>query len=153
MTYVMEMSTNQDIIDTNLHSSWQPIQARYDWWQVRDTGLDINNPAVIVVAHGDGSHIGNAAPGTIDIDAEIFLTLIQGNMRAGHTPNAIYISTCGPGIAKFSARVRLLAEQNEIWHNTRIFGHADPVAGDVPPANDIRWFEIYSANAEAVAML
>ncbi|WP_159659593.1 hypothetical protein [Alcanivorax xiamenensis] len=52
------------------------------------------------------------------------------------------ISTFTP--AEFSARVRLAAQQNGVWHGTRIFGHSDAVAGPVPPPGDIRWFEIFA---------
>ncbi|MBI5938665.1 MAG: hypothetical protein HY850_12575 [Betaproteobacteria bacterium] len=144
MTYVMEMSTDQDIVDTPLDAAWNPINARYDWNQVSAINLGIpNNAIIVVVAHGDGNEIGNAEPGTIDINAQIFLALIQGNMANNAMPASIYISTCGPGIAQFAAAVRLAAEQNDIWVHTRIYGHSDPVAGPVPPPNDVAWVEIF----------
>ena len=144
MTYVMEMSTDPDIIATNLNVSWNPLTARYNWGQVSAMNLNIGAPATIVVlAHGNGNEIGNAAPGTVDINATTFLALIQGNMAVGQIPTAIYISTCGPGIAEFAANVRIAAENNNIWANTHIYGHSDPVAGPVPPANDIRWTQIF----------
>ena len=53
----------------------------------------------------------------------------------------IYISTCGKQIAVyFAAEVALLAEQNNIWNGTSIFGHSTKVAGPVPPPNDISWY-------------
>lgn len=88
-----------------------------------------------MVAHG------NADGGAVDIGPEAFLVLIQTNMANNAMPDAVYISTCGPGIAQFAAAVRLAAEQNQIWANTRAFGHNDPVAGPVPPPNDVAWVE------------
>lgn len=146
MTIVFEMSTDPDIVGTRLNQAWNPIANRYDWAQVSGINLGLTgNPVIVVVAHGNDTEIGNADSGTIDIDAETFLALIQGNMDSGTGafPSAVYISTCGAGIAMFAAAVRLAAEANEIWDHTRIFGHSDPVAGPVPPPNDIRWFEIY----------
>ena len=144
MTIVMEMSTDHDITTTVLNQAWNPIQNRYNWNQVSATDINLNGgQTIVVIAHGDGDEIGNAIPGTIDINARMFLALIQGNMMAGTSPASIYISTCGPGIAQFAAAVRLAAQQNRIWNNTTIFGHSDPVAGPVPPPNDIRWFQIF----------
>jgi hypothetical protein len=143
MTIVMQMSTNQDILNTQLNAAWNPVTNRYTWAQVSAMNLNIAGGAtIVVIAHGNGTEIGNAQPGTIDVNAETFLALIQGNM-AGAAPAAIYISTCGPGIAEFAAGVRIAAQNNQIWAATRIFGHSDPVAGPVPPPNDIRWFEIF----------
>jgi len=144
MTMVMEMSTDVDIINTGLNPAWNPIANRYSWVQVSGMNLNVAGGAtIVVVAHGNGSEIGNAGP-AISINAETFLALIQGNMAAGTAPAAIYISTCGPGIAQFAAAVRIAAQNNQIWNATRIFGHSDPVAGPVPPPNDVRWFEIYN---------
>jgi len=143
MTIVFEMSTDVDIRNTQLAPAWAPI-TRYNWAQV--SAINLNLPTaqtVVVIAHGNGTEIGNADPGTIDIDAATFLALVQGNMQDGAIPAAVYISTCGPGIAEFAANVRLLAEQNQVWQNTRIYGHSDPVSGPVPPPGDIRWFEIF----------
>lgn len=140
----MEMSTDHDITTTVLNQAWNPIQNRYNWNQVRATNINLNGgQTIVVIPHGDGNEIGNKVPGTIDIDAQTFLALIQGNMTAGTSPASIYISTCGPGIAQFAAAVRLAAQQNRIWNHTSIFGHSDPVAGPVPPPNDIRWFQIF----------
>lgn len=140
----MVMSTDKDIVDTTLNSKWEPIDQRYSWQQVKSMELNVSDRATIVVlAHGNGSEIGNANPGEIDIDASTFLALIQSNMDAHTTPSSVYISTCGPGIAEFAANVRLTAEQNDVWKNTRIFGHNDPVSGPVPPPNDMSWTEIF----------
>lgn len=143
MTIVMQLSTDADIVNTALDTKWNPIVNRYSWAQVNPMNLNLaGGTTIVVIAHGNGSEIGNANPEIIDIDAETFLTLIQGNML-NNAPAGIYISTCGPGIAQFAASVRIAAENNQIWNNTRIFGHSDPVAGPVPPPNDIRWFEIF----------
>ncbi|WP_375770608.1 hypothetical protein NR798_06835 [Archangium gephyra] len=145
MTYVMQMSTDQDIINTQLNAAWNPITARYSWLQV--SGMNLGIPAgatIVVIAHGDANEIGNAQPGTVDIDASTFLALIQGNMAQGAVPAAIYISTCGPGIPQFAAAVRMAAQQNRIWaNNTRIFGHSDPISCPVPAPNSQAWFEIF----------
>lgn len=144
MTIVMQMSTDPDILATQLNAAWDPIGARYTWAQVAAANLQIpGGLTIVVVAHGDGTEIGNAQPGTIDIDAQIFLALVQGNMNGG-APGQIFISTCGPGIAQFAAAVAIAAGQNDIWQNTAIFGHSDPVAGPVPPPGDISWFQIYA---------
>jgi hypothetical protein len=142
MTVVMEMSTDIDIRNTQLNPAWNPIQNRYNWNQVSASNINLNGgQTIVVIAHGNDSEIGNAQPGTIDINAQIFLVLIHANMQTA--PAAIYISTCGIGIAQFAAAVRIAANQNQIWGHTRIFGHSDPVAGPVPPPNDIRWFQIF----------
>jgi hypothetical protein len=143
MTIVMEMSTDHDIITTNLNPAWNPITNRYTWAQICAMNLNIAGGAtIVVVAHGNGNEIGNAVPNTIDINAEIFLALVQGNMNAA-APISIYISTCGPGIAQFAANVRITAGNNQIWNATSIFGHSDPIAGPVPPPNDISWNQIF----------
>lgn len=142
MTYALYMSTDEDITHTPLNAAWNPVTA-CSWAQIRAANLDLPAGATIVVlAHGNGDEIGNADPGTIDIDATTFLALIQGNMHAG-VPAKIYISTCGHRIAEFAANVRHAAEQNDIWDNTEIYGHADPVEGPVPPPNDIGWYQIF----------
>ena len=140
----MEMSTDPDILATDLNPSWNPITARYNWAQVSGMNLNVPNGAtIVVIAHGNGNEIGNAQPGTIDIDALTFLANIQANMALNSFPAAIYISTCGPGIALFAAAVRIAAENNVIWNNTRIFGHDTAVAGEVPSANSLSWIEIF----------
>ncbi|SCC51321.1 hypothetical protein GA0061070_10323 [Kosakonia oryziphila] len=144
MTIVMLMSTDADIVNTQLNAAWNPVTNRYTWAQVNPMNLNIINGAtIVVIAHGNGTEIGNAAPGVVDINAETFLALVQGNMANNAVPARIYISSCGPGIAEFAANVRIAAQNNQIWHNTRIFGHSDPVSGPVPPANDIRWTQIF----------
>ena len=143
MTYVMEMSTDPDIIGTGLNAAWNPIAARFNWAQVSAGGQGIPaGSTIVVIAHGNGDEIGNAAPGTVDINAEVFLALIQSNMAAG-VPAAIYLSTCSPGIAQFTAAVRIAAENNHIWANTHLYGHNDPQAGPVPPPGGIVWTEIF----------
>ncbi|RQW78859.1 MAG: hypothetical protein EHM14_10665 [Methanothrix sp.] len=144
MTIVMEMSTDIDIINTQLDPSWNPVTSRYAWAQVHQMGLNIaGGETIVVVAHGNGNEIGNNVPGIVDINADIFLVLVQGNMHNNTSPASIYISTCGPGIAEFAANVEIAAEANQIWHRTNIFGHSDPVAGPVPPMGDVRWTQIY----------
>lgn len=144
MTVVFEMSTDADIQGTALDPAWPAVTARYGWNQVSQINLGLaGGQTIVVIAHGDGTEIGNAQPGTIDINAAIFLALIQGNTRTAQAPAAIYLSTCGPGIAEFAAHVRLLAERNEIWHATEICGHARAAVGPVPPPGDAAWVEIF----------
>ncbi|MDF1798479.1 MAG: hypothetical protein P1V81_04835 [Planctomycetota bacterium] len=144
MTIVLEMSTDQNILATQLNAAWDPIAARYPWAQVAASNLQIPaGSTIVVIAHGNGTEIGNAHPGPIDITPQAFLALVQGNMAAG-APGQIFISTCGPGIAEFAAGVALAAGQNNIWQHTSIFGHSDPVAGPVPPPGDISWFQIFA---------
>lgn len=141
MTYVFEMTTDQEIRDTDLHESWNPT-TRYEWEEVRRGGLNIPAEAtIVVIAHGDGNEIGNENPGEVDISAEVFLVYIQNCMAGNFQPGSIYLSTCGTGIAEFSANVRIIAEQNEIWSQTSIFGHHDAVSCRVPPATDMSWTE------------
>ncbi|WP_133491256.1 hypothetical protein [Alcanivorax sp. 24] len=145
MTTVFELSTDDDIRNTQLNPGWNPVQARYIWDQIHPCHLNLAGAiTLVVIAHGNGCEIGNADPGIIDIDENAFLALVQGNMENGAVPVSIHLSTCGPGIAEFAARVRLAAQQNGVWHGTRIFGHSDAVAGLVPPPGDIRWFEIFA---------
>jgi hypothetical protein len=145
MTIVMQMSTDPDIIATQLNVACDPIANRYTWAQVSAMNLNIAGGAtIVVVAHGNGNEIGNSVPGTVDVDAETFLALVHGNMDLGASPASIYISTCGPGIVEFAANVRIAADNNQIWNGISIFGHSDPVAGPVPPPHDISWFEIFS---------
>jgi hypothetical protein len=144
MTVIMQLATDGDILDTGVHASWNPVAQRYSWAQVSGGGLNIaGGSTIIALAHGNGREIGNARPGTVDITAETFMALVQGNMARGVQPAAVYISTCGPGIAEFAARVRLLAEANAVWRNTRVYGHHDPVAGEVPARTDMGWTQIF----------
>lgn len=106
-------------------------------------GITDTAATIIVIAHGNNTEIGNAEPGVVDVTAEAFLADIQGNMFENITPTAIYISTCVHKIAEFSAAVRIAAQNNQIWHNTRICGHSEDVSGPVPPQNDDRWVEIF----------
>ena len=146
MTYVMEMSTDQDILDTTLNADWYPVQARYSWNRVINNGGDLNlnipgASTIVVVAHGNDNEIGNAQAGQVDINADIFLAVVAGNVAAA--PTAVYISSCGNEIAAFAAQVAISAANNAIWQNTVIYGHRDPVEGPVPPPNDIGWVAIY----------
>ena len=144
MTIVMEMSTDANIVGTQLDPAWPAVTARYTWAQIGGMNLNIANGAsIVVVAHGNGNEIGNQNAGVVDIDALTFLADVQGNMAAAAVPAAIYISTCNAGIAQFAANVRIQAGLNQIWGNTRIYGHANPVAGNVVPPNDIRWYQMF----------
>jgi hypothetical protein len=147
MTYVLEMSTDHDILATQLHAGWNPINARHHWAQVAPGGLNMPNGArIVVIAHGHDTEIGNSNPHTgVDISAEAFLALIQSNMAHGAVPSAIYLSTCGTGIAGFTANVRRAAQHNNIWHNVHLYGHHEGQAGTVqPPTPDnVTWTEIF----------
>ena len=145
MTYVLEMSTDRDIVNTGLNAAWNPITARHAWAQVQHGGLNLPNGAtIVVIAHGHGELIGDAGP-AINITAEAFLALIHSNMAHGAVPGAIYLSTCSPGIAQFTAAVRLSAEHNNIWAHTHLYGHDNPQGGPVPAAGPhaLVWTEIF----------
>jgi len=144
MTYVMEMSTENDIVNTKLDGAWNPIKARYSWARVSGGKNSIPNGAtIVVIAHGEAREIGNVHPGAVDINDATFLALIQSNMAAHAAPAAIYLSTCGTGIAEFAAAVRIAADENKIWHNVRLYGHHDSLAGTVQPPNSIVWTQIF----------
>ncbi|MFC6840458.1 hypothetical protein [Xanthomonas theicola] len=137
------MSTDADILAIPLAPGWPAATARYNWAQVQAGGQGLDHTAVIVViAHGNATHIGNADD-TLDIDPSWFLVLIQETMQAGQYPAAVYISTCGTGLAEFAAGVRLLAEQNAVWNGTRIYGHDSPIAGAVPLPGSLSWVQIF----------
>jgi hypothetical protein len=144
MTYVMYMSTDNDITNTQLNVAWNPITARYNWAQVSGGGNNIPNGAtIVVIAHGNDGEIGNARAGVVDINATTFLVCIQNNMAHHAAPAAIYLSTCGSGIAGFTAAVRIAAEQNAIWRNVHLYGHSDSQGGAVQPPNSIVWTPIF----------
>lgn len=146
MTYVMRMSTDREVVDATVDRSWHPIAGNYQWDAIEPGGINIPGGAtIIVIAHGNNEEIGNHHPGTVDIDAAAFLALIYFNMAAGASPARIFIHACAKDIAGFTAHVSLLAEQNDIWSNTRIFGHTDPAPPNVPPYSEKSrdWTEIY----------
>jgi hypothetical protein len=149
MTHVLEMSTDRDILATTLHASWNPISARYHWADLQRVGGQRlpNNATLVVIAHGvtrgTVQEIGNATPGTIDITPAGFHDIIYRNMARGANPAAIYLSTCSPGIAQFTAGVRNAANQNGVLNHTYLFGHSDPAAGPVPAHGTIGWTQIF----------
>lgn len=145
MTIIFEMSTDADILATQLDTDWPAVTARHHWAAVRGTNLNIAGGAVIVViAHGTNEHIGDEGP-SLSIEAPAFLATVQGNMQAGQVPSAVYISTCGEDIAGFAAAVRLCANANRVWANTKIFGHHSGINGPVPSPNpkNVNWVRIY----------
>lgn len=137
MTYVLEMSTDADIVNTNLNAGWNPINGRYHWATVKNGGCNL--PAgctVIIIAHGNQTEIGNSQSGTIDIKPEDFLNLIVSNSKDGKhgLPARIFLSTCAPnGLAQFTAGVVIEAEKQGIWGNVKFYGHTASVTGPVPP--------------------
>jgi hypothetical protein len=146
MTYVLVMSTDPDIIAIALDAAWGIPTARYYWNQIRHGGLAIPaESTIVVIAHGNGNEIGNARPGAVDINAATFLALIHSNMAGGASPRAIYLSTCSPGIAQFTAAVRMAARDNRIWAQTQLFGHDDSRVGPVPAAGprSLDWTRIF----------
>lgn len=144
MTYVLLMSTDNDIVHTGLDAAWNPIQSRSNWQTVQGHNIQIPNGAVIVViAHGNGKEIGNKNPGQVDITPEACLSLIHENMANGANPGAIYISTCAEGIAEFAAGLKLAAEANNIWANTKMYGHENPIVGNVPSPASGEWTQIF----------
>ena len=107
-----------------------------------------NGARIVVIAHGHDTEIGNEDPVRnpgVDITPEVFLALIHSNMAHGAVPSAIYLSTCGTGIAGFTANVRRAAKQNNIWRNVHLYGHHDKQAGTVQPPtpNNVTWTRIF----------
>jgi hypothetical protein len=152
MLYVLLMSTDADIVNVPLGGGWPAPAGRYQWAQVAPGGLNIPNGAtVVVIAHGNRTEIGNAHPGTVDINAAAFLALIYSNMAVNAVPSDIYISACQGGIAEFAASVALLAQSNNIWQRTTIYGHSDPMAGPVPNPGTLAWYAIYPPAREGGA--
>lgn len=154
--HVLEMSTDQDILNTQLHHTWNTFHGgvahRRTWAQVHQGGLNIPHGAIIlVIAHGNGDEIGNANPDTgVDITPADFIHLIQNNMQNQNNmhaqPDAIYISTCGTGHALFAAHVVNLLDGGGpgLWLHTTFFGHNDAVAGNVPsPHAQFDWTQIF----------
>ena len=149
MTYVLEMATDTDIVQTTLNAGWNPISGRYNWASVN--GKTCNLPAgctVVVIAHGNQKEIGNSNSGTIDINAASFLNLIISNCANGKTglPARIFLSTCAPnGLAQFTADVVIEAEKQGIWGKVEFFGHTASVVGPVPPysSKSLDWTQIY----------
>jgi hypothetical protein len=149
MTYVLEMATDTDIVQTTLNAGWNPISGRYNWASVN--GKTCNLPAgctVVVIAHGNQKEIGNSNSGTIDINAASFLNLILSNCANGKTglPARIFLSACAPnGLAQFTADVVIEAEKQGIWGKVEFFGHTASVVGPVPPysSKSLDWTQIY----------
>jgi hypothetical protein len=145
MIYILEMSTDPDILATPMHPNETRPQTRCSWDQVRAGNLGIaGGEIVVVVAHGNDKEIGNKRRGRIDINAARFIQLIQGCMQANQVPAEIYISTCEEEYAGFTARVRMLCSQNQLWGQTRLFGHNTPEGGAIPPPDPLQlvWTEI-----------
>ncbi|RQR53194.1 hypothetical protein DIE18_30815 [Burkholderia sp. Bp9125] len=144
MVYVLEMSTDGDIRQTQLNAAWGNAVTRYSWAQVSRGGLNIPAGAtIIVVAHGNDTEIGNATAGTVDINEAVFLATVHACMAANAAPARVYLSTCGTGLATFTARVRIAATQNQVWRGVQLFGHHNAVAGPVPSATALAWTQIF----------
>lgn len=141
--YVLEMSTDADIRATTLASGWPAVTTRFPWASVQTGGWNLpQGSTIIVVAHGNNDEIGNATPGTVDVTPAAFLALVHSGMANGAMPEAVYVSACSHHIAGFAAQVRLLAQDNAVWHRTRIFGHSEAIAGPVPSPTALGWYEI-----------
>ncbi|PCE34213.1 hypothetical protein [Burkholderia ubonensis] len=144
MVYVLEMSTDADIRQTQLHVAWGNAVTRYAWAQVSHGGLNIPGGAtIIVIAHGNNTEIGNANAGAVDVDESVFLATVHACMAGGAAPGRVYLSTCGAGLAVFTARVRIAATQNRVWHGVQLFGHHEAVTGPVPPPTTLAWSQIF----------
>ncbi|WGS45276.1 hypothetical protein LFL97_21245 [Burkholderia sp. JSH-S8] len=144
MVYVLEMSTDADIRQTQLNAAWGNAVTRFSWGQVSQGGLNIpGGSTIIVVAHGNNSEIGNAAAGIVDVDEAVLLATVHSCMAANAAPARVYLSTCGKGLAIFTARVRITATQNQVWRGVELFGHHEAVSGPVPPATALAWSQIF----------
>ena len=143
MPYVMEMATDADIVGTPLNAGWGAVAGRQNWQSVAAGNGNLPAGAtIVVVAHGDGTHIGNHTPGTIDLTAAQVMQHIQANMAAG-APGAVYLSVCAPGIAQFTAALQIAASAGAAWAATRLWGHCDAVVGAVPAPAQPGWTEIF----------
>lgn len=138
MPYVMQFSTDTDIVRTQIHTNWGTVSNRYSWAQIQAGALGVPvGQTIVIIAHGSATEIGNATPGTVDLTASDLVDSIVKNVVGD--PRAIYISTCDHNIANFASGVRIEADRRGIWANTSIFGHRDAMSGTVPPPNDIGW--------------
>lgn len=137
----MQVSTDSDIVRTQLHTNWGVVSNRYSWAQIQAGSLGVPvGQTIVIIAHGSATEIGNATPGTVDLTASDLVDKIANNVVGD--PGAIYISTCDHDIANFASYVRLEADKRGIWKNTSIFGHRDAMSGKVPPPNDVGWNEM-----------
>lgn len=141
--YVLCMSTDHDILTTQLDSGWNVIH-RNSWRQIQQGNCNI--PAgsnIVVIAHGNDEEIGNAEPGEVDINADYFLSLIEVNIQG--PPQNIFISVCQPGgMAQFAARVVNAINANSDWMQVTVFGHEIEIDGKVPnPDDESLWTPIY----------
>ena len=144
-TYVLFMSTDPFITDIQFSPSWEPIAGKFDWSHVKQMNLGLTNCSnLLVLANGNGSVIGNIASGTIEIDAESFLSLLNKNILDFDSLNSIYISTQGQGIVGFASMIRNLARKNKKLRNTRIYTYNHPFQLEIPKPNDPRWHQFFS---------
>jgi hypothetical protein len=150
--YLINMFTDGTLVGTQLHSSWGPHR-EYEWHEVYPArvGRFAGGSTIVVIAHGSGEEIGNEKPKTgVDLSPRKFLNIIAGNMSTGAMPYALYVSTCGTGIAAFPGNLANYIDSGaagDDWKGVELWGHRDPVDGAVPPRNDVRWQQIFTAGS------
>lgn len=145
MAYILEISTYRDILDTQVNPGFPLPFQRFHGGKITPGDLNIPQGAVIIViAHGNDDEIGNANDNIVALNAETFIATITANMANNAQPARIYISACGQrGLATFAAKIALIAQNEQIWLGTEIYGHIDSIHGNVPGPNDNRWTAIY----------
>jgi len=133
------------MLDTQVNPGFPLPFQRFHWGQITPGDLNIPQGAVsVVIAHGNDDEIGKANDNILALNAEIFIATITTNMANNAQPTTIYISACGQrGLATFAAKIALIAQNEQIWLGTEIYGQIDSIHGNVPGPNDNRWTAIY----------
>lgn len=146
-TAVLMMTTEISLKQANIHKEWFPLLHSYTWPQINKCNLDLTNSSnILVIAHANGASIGNQTPGDLDIFAKYFVNIIQANMAIGSAPANIYLSTKGLEIIQFASALRIAAQKNRLWDNTKIFINNELFDLSVPAPNNERWNQIFSGN-------
>jgi hypothetical protein len=147
-TYVLEMSTDPEILNTALHPNWPQPWRRHQWAAVSAGGLNIPNNDIVVIAHGAPTEIGNHDAGTVDITPDQFVQHIAANMAVGAVPSHIYISVCQTTHANFAALVHFAIERQRaagtlLWASTPpVSGHSNSISGRIPVSTGVEWAHV-----------
>ena len=170
MTIRLNISTDQDIIDTGMNNAWAaqnpPTNGNintYNWGainslvqqqqqQQQPQSIQIaNNQAIVVVAHGNADSIGNANNNIVNVSPTNFIAIINYHMANNAKPHSIYLAVCLPtsgatnGLAAYAANVSFQAQNTWFAGNnkTRLFSQNWPAQGDIPSPNQQgNWLEI-----------
>jgi hypothetical protein len=158
-TYILEMSTDEDIIQTAVKQGFPGNYLRHSWKKVigfSNGYPKLNIPdgsTIVVIAHGNSNVIGNANDEDVTLTPEAFLATIFGNMSSNQSaPAEIYISACGEkGLALFGAAVAITCSNNDIYGQATIYGHGNSIEGDVPNPKNLSWTPIYVSKKRRVS--